>query len=65
MTRIRPAAIAASLFAVLTAGAVTAVTHTHSSSARADQQLCVVLSQDTAHQHTQYYCIDWERSLGK
>jgi hypothetical protein len=61
MTRIRPAVIAVPLFAVLTAGAVTAATHAAApAKARADQQLCIVISQDANHQHTQYYCIDWD-----
>jgi uncharacterized membrane protein len=61
---LRPAFIAASLFAVLTAGAVTTVTHasTHHAS-KADQQLCIVLAKDSNHQHTEYYCIDVGKAL--
>lgn len=61
---LRPALIAASLLAVVTAGAVTTATHASSHHAsRADQQVCLVLAKDAQHQHTEYYCIDIGNTL--
>lgn len=61
---LRPAVIAASLLAVVTAGAVTTLTHASEHHAsKADQQICLVLSKDAANQHTQYYCIDIGNAL--
>ena len=61
---LRPAFIAASLLVVVTAGAVTTLTHTTAHHAsKADQQICIVLAKDAAHQHTEYYCIDVGNAL--
>lgn len=61
---LRPAIIATSLLAVVTAGAVTTLTHTSAHHAsKADQQVCVVLAKDNQHQQTQDFCVDWGSAL--
>jgi hypothetical protein len=61
---VRPAVIAVSLLGVLSAGAVTTLTHTSAHHvSKADNQVCIVLAKDANHKHTQDFCVDWGNAL--
>jgi hypothetical protein len=61
---VRPAVIAVALLGVLSAGAVTTLTHTSTHHvSKADNQVCIVLAKDANHQHTQDFCVDWGKAL--